>query len=355
MAVTQTSTNDNMLMTFLQKRLLATLEPKAVLYQLAEKFPLPSRSGKDMVFNSWRRVNPASSTLGESTANVAVALSSRKVSVSIAQYGRHIEVTDLSEQTTISSPTQGAIERLMDSMAITVDNVVQLAVFKNDLDQVGTDSNAKTKILSAFMSALASAFCANTGTISTSNKQFGLPVVFSTSASRLSAVSKTAPSQSAILGPIALRKAGARLGRLNAEPYADGHYYGAINPLANATLLGNPDTKAWFVNYAEGPRESMFKGRITAPIHNIRLLISSNIPRYAVAAHSVNLTPVLGKECVGTVELSGAMESIVKRPGPSSTNDPYNLTAATVAFKVKMVAAILNPSAGCLVPTHEKV
>lgn len=352
MAQTTTSNNDNMLLIFLQKRLLSTLLPKAHFYQLAEKYDLPNQSGKQMTFNAWRRINPASSVLSETTQNTAVALSSRKVNGTIVMYGRHCELTDLAENTLISSPTQGALDMLMSSMALTVDNVVQLAVFKNDLDQVGTDTNAKTKLLSAYMSALASAFCANTGTMNVS-QQFGFPAIFGTSASRLSAVSKTAPSVSARFGAIAVRRAVGRLQRMNAEKFADGFYYGVIHPNAMNTGLGNSDLKQWFLNWSGGPQQSMFAGEVTAPLHGVKFLISTNVPRYAVAAHSVNATPVFGRQAVGCINLDGGTQTIIKRPGPQSTNDPYNLLAATVAFKAKQVAVVLNPSAGVILFTHE--
>lgn len=356
--ITSTNTNDNALMIFLQRRLLATLLPTSQLYQLAEKFPIPKGSGVQMTMTAWRRIAAASSTLNQSASNEPVALSSRRVNVTISQYGRHVQVSDLAENTTISSPTQGAIQMVMESLAVTIDNVLQLAVFKNDILQVGVDGSNVKKILSAFFSAQASALCANTGTHANSLK-FGYPVVFAQSAARLSAVSRTAPSISARFGPIGVRKAVSRLQRLNAQPYADGLYYGVIHPLAVATCQSNSDWKQWHVNYSEGPKESMFKGRVGPSIHGVKFLVSSNIPRAVQAGtgdpHSCNLTPIFGKGALGAVELDGGSEVIIKRSAASSTNDPYDLIAATVAFKAKMVGAVLNPSAGCILISHEAV
>ena len=350
---TSTLVDDNMLLIYLNRRLIKVLDETVAHYQLCEKYPLPANSGTQMTFNGWRRLAAASVTLAEQSANSAVVLSSRRVNVTVVQYGRSAKISTLSEETLISSPVQGAIERLLQSAALTLDNVCQLAIYKNVLSQVGKDGSRST-VLSALMSATASSLCANTGTTSNS-RQFGLPAVFGTSAARLSAVSSTAPSISARFGPIGVRKAVARLRRFDAEPFADGNYAGVIHPNAVATGLGNHDLKQWYINWDGGPQQSMWKGRVTSPLHGVRFIESTNTPRYAVTAHSVNITCILSQGAIGVTELGGdGAKMIVKRPGPTSTNDPYELFS-TVAFKIRAVAAVLNPSAGCLLFSHELV
>ena len=346
--------NDNLLLSYFERRLIKTLHEKTYFYQLAEKYPLPQGSGTQITFNGWRKLAAASSTLGEASANSAVALSSRKVNASIASYGRAVKITELLELTAVAPPVEGAMRELEHAAALTVDNIVQLAVFKNVLAQVGQNADTKAKILSAWMSSVTSAFCANTGTTSAAiNRQFGLPFVFGTSAARLSAVDKTAPSISARLGPIAIRKAVTRLQRLSVDPMGDGKYVGVAHPNALGTLMGNGDWKQWHINYSGGPSESMYKNE-WGVIHNVRLVSSPNAPRYAVAAHSVNLTAIVGMGCLAVTELDGGVKMFVKRPGDQTTSDPFNLNTY-VSFKVRGVAAVLNPSAGVIVATHELV
>src|SRR3990167_963411 len=350
---TSTVTGDNLLMSYFTRRLLKVLDENVWFYQLCTKYPLPEGSGTAITFNGWRRLAAASSTLAEQSANAAVALSSRNVNVSIASYGRSIKVSDLLEKTSIAPPVQGAVERLQQAAALTLDNVIQLRVFKNVLSQVGIDGSRST-ILSAYMSSIASAFCANTGTMNVSN-QFGFPAVFATSAARLSAVSSTAPSISARFGPIGIRKAVDRLRQFNAEPFADGYYVGVAHSKAISTGLGNADLKQWYLNWEGGPQQSMFKGTVTSPLHGVRFLVSTNVPRYAVAAHSVNLTAILSNEAVGCTELGGrGAEMIVKRPGPGDTSNPYDLFS-TISFKLRATAAVLNPSAGVVLFSHERI
>ena len=350
---TSTATNDNLLSTYFERRLIQNLKEKVWFYQLATKFPLPKMEGTTITFNGWNKLGAASSTLSEGSANAAVNLSSRKVTSTVASYGRAVKVTDLLELTSIAPPIQAAVAELSHAAALTADNVIQLAIFKNVLAQVGQNADAKAKILSVFMSSPASAFSDNTGTMNASNQQFGFPAVFGTSATRLSAVSATAPSISARLGPIAIRKAVTTLRKKSADPMADGCYAAVASPQALSTMYGNSDWKQYQINYMEGPRDTIYKHE-TTKIHSVRFLESPNAPRYAVAAHSVNICAILGKGAVGVTELDGGVKLLVKRPGPSSTNDPFDQNS-TIAYKMRAVATVLNPSAGVILFTHESV
>lgn len=304
-----------------------------------------------MTFNGWQKIAAASSTLAEASSNAAVALSSRKINVTIASYGRSVKLTELLELTSILPPVEGAMRELEHSARLTLDNVIQLAVFKNVLSQVGQNASTKTGILSAWMSATASSFCANTGTSGSSN-QFGFPVVFAISGARLSTAGNSVATVSARLGPIAIRKAVSRLRRLAVEPFADGKYVGIAHPFALATMQSNPDWKQYQINYAGGPQQTMYKNEV-ALVHNVRFIDSPNVPRYAVAAHSINLTAIFGNGALGVTEINGGIEMIIKRPGPQTTSEPFNLNSY-VSYKLRAVAAALNPSCGVLVLTHEK-
>jgi len=346
-------TGDNLLMVLFSRKAIKALHEKVAYYQLAEKFPLPPGSGTQMTWNGWRKISAASSTLAEASSNSAVNLSSRKVNVTIASYGRHAKITDLAELTSIIAPVEGAVTELTQSAVLTLDNVIQLAVFKNVLAQVGQNADVKSKLLSGWTASLASSFCANTGT-SNKSRQFGFPVVFgTTSANRLSAA--TGASVSSLPGPILLRKMSARLKRLAVEPTGNGKFAGVCHPNFVSGLFANPDYKQYILNYAEGPRESVFKGMITHTIHNIELAESPNQPRYASSALSCNPVFACGRGALGVVELGGGMEIIIKRPGPETVSEPYNLNM-TVAYKLRSVAAVLNPSCGVIgLPSVERL
>ena len=345
-------------MVLFSRKMIKSLHEKVAYYQLAEKFPLPPGSGVQMTFNGWRKIAAASSTLAEASSNSAVNLSSRKVNVTVASYGRHAKITDLAEMVSIIGPVEGAVRELTQSAELTLDNVIQLAVFKNVLAQVGQNADVKTNLLSAWLAAQASSFCADTGVTGTGggaiarNRQFGFPVVFGTSAGRLSAA--TAVSTSSVPGPILLRKMSTRLKRLAATPFANGRYAAVTHPNFIAGMFSNPDYKQYVLNYAEGPKESMFKGMITHAVHGIEIAESPNSPRYASSAFSCTPVFACGQGALGVVELGGGTEIIIKRPGAETVSEPYNLNM-TVAYKLRSVAAALNTSAGVIGLVKEKL
>lgn len=355
---TSTTNNDNLLMVYFSRKAIKTLHEKVHFYQIAEKFPLPSRSGTQMTFSGWRKLAAASTTLAEASSNSSVTLSSRKVNVTVQSYGRSVKITDLAELTAIIGPLEGAVRELTHSASLTLDNVIQLAVYKNVLAQVGQNADVKAKLLSGWTGVLASAFCANTGT-SGNSRQFGFPVVFGTSATRLSA--GTSRSISSMPGPILVRKCVTRLKRLAVDPMANGRYVGITHPNWISGLFANADYKQYVVNYAEGPRESFFKSTPTTPIHGVDIVESPNSPRYASSALSCTPIFIGGQGALGVVELGSGfgadagMGIIIKRPGPQTVSEPYDLNG-TCSYKLRAVAAVLNPSCGVLgLASNEKL
>lgn len=348
--LSNTTILDNLLPAYLERRMIARLVPVERFYQFAVKRPLPQNEGKTITFNGWRNLAAASVTLTEGTANSLAGLSARKVTATLAQYGRGVKVTDLAAITTITDVVRDAVDILATSAALTLDNVCQLAIFKNVLAQVGTNADTKAKILSAWMSSRPSSFCANTGTSDKSN-QFGLPAVLgNSSGTRLSTIDSAAPSVSARASIYTIRKARNRLSKMDALPMADGMFVGVAHPNFLDTLGRDPSWKDWNVYMAA--KETMYKGE-RGQVEQVRFVQSTNVPRYAVAAHSVNLTPIFGQNCYAATELDGGIKMLVKNPGPNTTSDPFD-QFSTIAFKLNAVAAVLNPSAGVLLLTHEK-
>jgi N4-gp56 family major capsid protein len=346
---TSTSLN-NLLPIYLEKRMIGRLVPTERFYQFGKLHDLPMNMGVQMTFNGWTNLAAPSVTLSEGVANSLAALSSRKVNVSISQYGRGVKVTDLAAITTITDVVRDAVDILSTSAALAMDNVCQLAIFRNILSNTGTNANAKT-ILSAMMSSVASSFCANTGTQTGGTAaQFGFPAVFGTTASRLSATSSTAPTASARASVYSVRKARNRLSRLDAIPWADGYFVAVAHPNMLDTLGRDNNWQTWNQYTKEG-QQTMYKGE-RGRVEQVRFVGSTNAPRYAVAAHSVNITAILGQEAFGVTRLDGGIKMLVKNPGPHSTDNPFD-SYSTVAYKLNAVAAVLNPSAAAILFTEE--
>src|SRR5260221_4892431 len=347
---TTTSLN-NLLPIYLEKRMIGRLVPTERFYQFGKVHDLPQNMGVQMTFNGWTNLAAPSVTLGEGVPNSLAALSSRKVNVSISQYGRGVKVTDLASITTITDVVRDAVDILSTSAALAVDNVCQLAIFRNILSNVGTNGSVKTGILSALMSSLASSFCSNTGTQTGGTAaQFGFPAVFGTAAARLSATSKTAPTASARASVYSVRKARNRLSRLDAIPWADGYFVAVAHPNMLDTLGRDSNWMTWNQYTKEG-QQTMYKGE-RGRVEQVRFVGSTNAPRYAVAAHSVNITAILGQEAFGVTRLDVGIKMLVKNPGPHSTDNPFD-QFSTIAYKLNAVAAVLNASAACILFTEE--
>jgi len=342
---TTTTTNNNLLLAWFSRKIIATLVPKTPLIEFAQRDELPLRTGTTATFNGWNRITGASSTLSEGTANSLIALSSRKVTGTIAGYGRGVKLTDLSTMTYIFDAVNGAMERLADSAAETVERMCQMGIYKADINK----NQASTTCFSSYMSSVTSAFCSTTGTHN-GDLQFQFPAIFGASVSRLSAVSATAPTTSAQLSVYSVRKTVTALRGRYAKPFADGYFVGYAHPNALHTLMKDNTWKDW--NQYQNSKETMYKGEVGMAVNGVRFVQSALAPRYAVAAHSVNGVFIFGQQAFGFTSLDGNVKMIVAR-GPDKS-DPFD-QFVDVTYKIYGVAVALNPSAGRILFVHEKL
>jgi N4-gp56 family major capsid protein len=339
-----TATNNNLMQSWFSKKMLVRLEPQVKLAEFAQRDELPLRTGTTATWNGWRSIGAASSTLAEGVANSLVALSSRRVTATIAGYGRGNKITDLLSMTAIFDAVNGSMDVLSDSAAKTVERICQTGIYKSTY----ANNLSTTGILSALMSSLASAMCGVTGTNNNSNSLFQFPAIFGTSASRLSAVNKaTGGSLSSQVSVNSLRRVVQKLRLQNARPMADGNFVGYTHPNALHALRRDPTWVNW--NQYQNSKETMYRGE-TGMIEGIRFVTSTEAPRYAVTAHSVNMVFVFGQQAYGLTTLNGQVEMLIAR-GPDK-GDPFN-QFTDVAYKVYGAGACLNPSAGRLLFVHE--
>lgn len=345
MADTSTSTLNNQLSGYYVDKALMTLVSETPLYQYAMKTPLTGGKGTIVYWNAWRKVGGASSALTEGAANTATALSSRRVSATVAQYGRAISLTDLAEYTTVLAAREGAQARLRESAKETQEWILHTGIFKSTYY---THNQSKTVILSVMMSGAASSMCANTGTHASSDKQFQFPAVYGTSCTRLSAVSKTSPSVSAKASIYAIRKAVNALDLKDAPKFADGTRIGYCHPNFLHILKQDPTFIAWNQNQFAG--QTMHVGEVLKT-EGVRWISSNLCPRYAVAAHSVNISFIFTPDCYGITEAMGGLEMFLVTG--ATKDDPFN-QLTKLSYKITAAAACLNPSAGVLLFTHEK-
>jgi N4-gp56 family major capsid protein len=346
MANTATSGLDNQLSGYYVDKALATLINETPLYQYAMKTPLTGGKGTIVYWNAWNRLTGASAAATEGATRTAVAMSSRRVSATVAQYIRVVSLTDLAEYTTVLNAREGAQARLRESAKETQEWILHTGIFKATYY---TQNQSTTVLLSAMMSGLASSMCANTGTNSNSNKQFAFPAVYGTSCARLSAVLKTAPSVSAKASLYAIRKAGNKLDVKNAPKFADGTRIGYCHPNFLHILRQDPAFLAWNQNQYAG--QTMHVGEVLKT-EGVRWISSNLCPRYAVTAHSVNVSFIFTPDSFGITEALGGLEMFLVTG--ATKDDPAN-QLTLLSYKITAAAACLNTSAGVLLFTTEKL
>lgn len=345
MANTSSTTNNNQLSGYWVDKALITLINNTPLYDVANKTPLPKNYGLAATWNAWNRLAGASSTLSEGGTNTAVALSSRKVTATVAQYGRAVTVTDLAEYANVLDTRDGAQQRLRDSAKETLEFICHTAIFKSAF----FGSQSTTVILSTLMSSVMSGMSlVTTGANNNSNKLFQFPAVFGTSAGRLSAVSKTGATTSAQASMYAIRKGTLRLRQKNAKPFANGRFFGYAHVNFIHVLKKDPNWTYWNANSGNA-KETMWIGQ-TGYTDGVDWVTSNLCPRYAVAAHSVNMTFICGQDAFGITEAMGGLQMFLVSGADS--NNIFN-TLASLSYKITAAAATLNPSAGVVLFTHE--
>lgn len=334
---------NNQLRNYFVSSLLVRLTSKVPLYQLGDKAPQPKNSGDTTFWTAYVNLAGASVSLTEGAANSLPAMSSRRVSAQPVQYGRGVKISDIAQWMTQFNQMEKARELLETSAAYTLEYVAHTGIFK----AAYFGSQSKTVILSALMSSLASAMCANTGTNNSSNKLFQFPAVFAGSAARLSANSASAPSQSAQLSIHAVRKAVLKLNQKDAQPFDDGYFVAYAHPNALHSLKKDQAFAEW-QKYTNP--EAMFKDE-EGKVLRVRFVSSNLCPRYAVTAHSVNLTFIMSKQAFGITEAMGGVDYILVDTPDS--NNPFN-QYSTLTYKLMAAAACLNPSAGVILFSQEK-
>src|SRR3990167_1029404 len=130
MATVSTSTLDNQLSSYYIPKALITLVNETPLREFAEIAPLPGNKGTTVYWNAWTYLAGASGALSEGGSNTAAALSSRRVSATIAQYGRGHTITDLALYATILDSKNGAQMSLRQSAKETYEQILHTGIFK---------------------------------------------------------------------------------------------------------------------------------------------------------------------------------------------------------------------------------
>ena len=317
MAVNKTTTTTlaNLIMSYYDRLLLERLRANTVMYQFADKKPLPKNSGTTITWNRYTDFS-AVTALTEGTVPDAIATSTTKVSATLEQFGAWSQPTDMLVMTAIDNQIESLLDSFGYQAAISVDTRIRNGL----LGTSSVPSGAK------------------------------LPLQYWHSGTSAGYIGTT----SSILADMTmdtnnLRETAFNLRRLNVRPFEDGCYVAVAHPNVIKGVESDSEWKDWNQYQA---KETMWKGEV-GKAFGIRLIESTNMyssTSGAGASTTAHYTPVFGKGCYAVTELDGGVKTFIKNPNDADTSNPINQWS-TVGWKVTFATQVLHTSAGRVVVT----
>jgi len=305
--------------------------------------PLPAKNGNIAVWH--QLLNPAKGySLADGVTNSASAVSTRKVSATVAQYGDVKAISDLAEDLAVCPIVEETVAALGYAAALTKDYIIG--------DQIGFGSAASTGVTNAASVAVPSVFTQ------------GFPILEGNTGSLYWAATGLLNGLFSTLPTIAhVRKAVTALKNVNAMPFEDGNFRGVISPAVSDAIRSDTNFATWM---AYTNRGAMEKGRIGV-IEKVMFEESTNAfmspvvasawsnSAYVSVAGSASLHGALifGKGAYGVTKLAGADAKVNVLQG-AEKSDPNN-QRTYISYKFTMAAKILNPSAGVILTYFKNV
>jgi N4-gp56 family major capsid protein len=224
---------------------LLTLQNNVVLYQFAEKKPLPEKSGKSIFFTRYVNFAEVTTNLSEGVPPTVIQLSATNVSATLNQVGFVTEISDLLDMTNITDNGKAAVERLAELAGRSIDSFIRREIYNT---------------------------AANSAVPTTPNvaNQFGDGSYGSTSAM---------PATSARMTTAVIRNAVTRLKNFNVKPLAGQDFILVTSPQSSARL--RQDSVWQNANQYSGVyAEKIFSGE-AGRIEGARVVETTQIPFFA--------------------------------------------------------------------------
>ncbi len=310
MAPANTISNlSQLIQVFYEKKFLENLKKEMVFFDYAKKYTIPRGFGPSIYFHRYTKFAANTSALSEGTVPSAIALSSERVSATVAQYGDFVTYSDLLEAVHISGPNQfieGAIEELAYRAKLSVDTLIRNAL--------GAATGAVYKYVAAKASLAA--------TIGSTDVALAADI----------------------------RKIFRTLQAASAPKWDRDAYMGIIGPGQEYDLKSETNTGAWLDAAKYTSPEKMEKGEI-GKLFGIRFVTSTNLSSLSQSG-TINECYFFGKDAVGVVDITEVnkanrqMEHIniyIKEPGSAGTSDPLN-QIGSVGYKFANASKRLDDS-----------
>jgi len=315
--ITTTTVVTGLIMAYYDRLLLEKLRANLVMYQFAEKKPLPKNSGTTITWNRYTDF-AAGSALTEGTAPTVIGVSTTKVSATLEQYGDFVQPSDLLIMTAIDNQIESAVDLLGYRAAITIDTRIRNGI-------LGTSS------------------------VPSGDK---LPLQYwhsNTSSGFVGTLSGILPAMTADLNNV--KQAAFNLRRLNVRPFSDGNYVMVAHPNVVRDLESDTTWTSWNQYQA---KETMWKGEV-GRIFGVRIVESTNMystTSGAGASATAYFSPIFGMGCYAVTEIDGGTKMFIKNPNDYDTANPLNQWA-TVGYKATFATQVLHVSAGVILVTAD--
>lgn len=294
-ATTTTANLSQQIMTYYNKQMLVRLMNELHFAQLGVKKPLPSNSGKSMVFNRYTNFSAATTALTDGTIPAAQTLASSNLTATVSQYGAWVSISDLIQVEAISDVVVNCVDVLKYQAALTIDTIIRNAINSN-------------------------------GTITYANGRANQNALTSTD----------------VFNGSEVRKIVNNLQRNSVLPLDGQEYAAIIHPQTKYDLESDTATGGWLVSNQYMDAQKIFNGEV-GKMYGVRFLMSQNA--YTVQnGSSVNCyyNYFFGKEPFGIVDLEQQnLQVMVHRAGTSGAADPLD-QINSVGWKVSFAAIVLQ-------------
>ena len=345
------ATISGLLPNYWKKRWLLRHESKLAFDDWGQQEPIPAGNGRTIIWH--QMLNPANGYLvGEGAPPTASAVSARKVSATLSQYGWLQSISDVLENSAACPLTKELVDAQGYSGARTKDNHIS--------DKVGFGSAISTGVADAASAFTPSIFSQGFPIWEPSgdflywpNSSTNKAVAFGGNAGQ--GMFSATPTIAMI------RNARTQLSRLNAVEFEDGNYRGIIPQTMSAAVRSDSLWPTW--NAFSNRQGALTKGMLgviegvlfkeSTEALNKTHTASAWAVGYLSAGGNLYGTLIFGKGAYGVTKLSGKdLEVTILETKQKDKNDPLG-QVGLVGYKFDVAAKILNPSAGLIWPWYK--
>lgn len=306
--------------TYYHDRLIDNAEPDLVHDQFGSKYPIPKNGGKTIEFRKYDPLQKALTPITEGVTPAGNKLNVTTVTATVNQYGDYIELSDVLELTAIDRNIEEATKLLGGQAGRTLDTVTR------DIITAGSNKMFAPKVLEAGETEI---------------------------------LLREDVDASSKLTPKVIRKAAAKLKRMNTRPIDDS-FVAIIHPDVACDLQGDPE---WIESHKYATPENIYKGEI-GKIAGVRFVetteakiigpgvISDGLSRLTVktaissSSTSVVINEKLTASTPGTpipVYIGGVANTITKI---ETSGETTTLTVGTAITSLAAGAVICGQGAG---------